>query len=66
MFRLDKNVISKGSFKEADDHRAYWLSKTPMERLQAAIYLQSIVFNFDPLSPPKMDKSYYTKRKRES
>ena len=57
--------MSKGSFRDADNHRAYWLSKTPMERLQAAIFLQSIVFNFDPHNPPRMDKTYYTKRKRE-
>ncbi len=65
MFRLDKTVFSKTSFQEADNRREYWLSKTPTERIHAAIYLQSIVFGFDPENPPRMDKTFFTKRKRE-
>lgn len=65
MFRLDKNVFAKVSHQQADDRRLYWLSKTPGERVQAAIYLQSIVFGFGPDNMPRMDKTEFGKRKWE-
>ena len=64
MFKFDKTAFAKVSFKEADHQKNYWLSKTPTERIQAAIYLQSIAYNFDPSNPPKMDKQFFYKRKR--
>lgn len=64
MYRLDRTAFTKQSFKESDNQRQYWLSKSPAERLSAAVYLQSVVFNFDPENPPRMDKSIVEKRQR--
>lgn len=65
MFRLDKTVFKKQSFKDSDSQLDYWLSKTPSERISAAIYLQSTSYGFDPEHPPLMDKTLFAKRKRD-
>ena len=65
MFKLDKTAFAKVSFKEADHQKDYWLSKTPTERIQAAMYLQSVAYGFDLANPPRMDKQFYYKRKRD-
>ena len=65
MDRLDKSSFKKQSFKEADSNRAYWMSKTPMERLIAAYHLSLRAYGYDPDNPPPMDKTYFTRRKRD-
>ena len=32
-FKMDRTVISKSSFEEADDHVTFYKNKTPLERL---------------------------------
>jgi hypothetical protein len=66
MFRLDKTAFKKQSFKESDNQRLYWLSKSPDERIAASIYLQSVADGFDVSNPPKMDKTFFSKRKHKS
>ena len=66
MFRCDKSVFAKVSYKQADNHRLFWLSKTPSERIQAAIYLQSVVFGFGADNMPRMDKTVFGKRRGEN
>ena len=66
MFRLDKSAFKKQSFSDADNNKTYWLSKPVDERLQAAIYLQSVVYGFDLSNLPRMDKSVFSKRKHDS
>jgi len=34
--KIDRKALSVGSVLEPSDEKAYWLSKTPQERLQAA------------------------------
>lgn len=65
MDRLDKTVFKKQTFKEADRNRAYWMSKTSMERLIAAHRLSLRAYGYDPDYPPRMDKTYFTRRKRD-
>ncbi len=65
MDRLDKTVFKKQSFKEADRNRAYWMSKTPIERLVAAHRLSLRAYGYDPDNPPKMDKSFFSRRARD-
>jgi hypothetical protein len=46
--RLDKTVFSTVSLEEADqDEAAFWLSKTPYERLEAQETLRQIFYGYD-------------------
>jgi hypothetical protein len=47
--RLDKTAFSVVSLEEADDDEvAFWLSKTPSERLDAWETLRQIFYSYDP------------------
>ncbi|GAB4581054.1 MAG: hypothetical protein Fur0022_37990 [Anaerolineales bacterium] len=47
--KLDKTAFSVVSIEEADnDEVAYWLSKTPYERLSALETLRQIFYGYDP------------------
>jgi hypothetical protein len=64
-FRLDRTAFRAVTFEEAEQTQAYWLTKTPAERFRAAMYLNSIAYNFDINNPPKMDKTVFSTRKHE-
>lgn len=64
MYRLDRTAFSIESFKTATDQRAYWLSKTPAERLAAAWYLICAAWNLDVRTPQRMDRTVFSMRKR--
>jgi hypothetical protein len=46
--KIDRKAFSVGSVLEPSDEKAYWLSKTPHERLQAAELMRQIVYGYDP------------------
>lgn len=46
-FRLDKTAFSVVSLDKADDDVAYWLTKTPQERLQALEFLRQTFYGYD-------------------
>jgi hypothetical protein len=46
--KVDRQALSVGSVLEPSDEKAYWLSKTPWERLQAAELMRQIVYGYDP------------------
>jgi hypothetical protein len=46
--KIDKNAFSAGSLLDPSDEKAYWLSKTPQERLQALELMRQIVYGYDP------------------
>ena len=48
--KLDRSKISVGSLHEESDEKAYWLSKTPLERLEALELYREIAFGYDPLT----------------
>lgn len=64
-FRLDKTAFKKVSHMDSGNDRTYWLSKTPMERFEAAWYLISQTYGFDLENPPPMDKRLFSARKHE-
>jgi hypothetical protein len=47
-FRLDRSAVSVGRLDEPSDEKAYWLSKTPSERLIALEYLRQVAYGYDP------------------
>jgi hypothetical protein len=46
--RLDKTAFSIDSLTAPSDEKAYWLSKTPAERLEALELMRQIVYGYDP------------------
>ncbi len=46
--KIDRKALSVGSVLEPSDEKAYWLSKTPQERLQAAELMRQIIYGYDP------------------
>jgi hypothetical protein len=64
MERLDKSVFKKQTLQEASNNRSFWMKKSPEERLVAAYRLSLRAYGYDPDHPPKMDKTYFRKRKR--
>lgn len=49
---------------EGQNQNAYWKDKSYAERLNAACYLISIAFNFDPQNPPPVDRTKFSCCKR--
>jgi hypothetical protein len=50
-FKFDKTVLSIGThaeLKAAD--RAFWLDKTPLERLEALELMRQLNYGYDPLT----------------
>jgi hypothetical protein len=65
-FRLDKTAFKINSFKEADKAMQDYSNCTIKERLQIAYYLTSVAYRFDMKNPPRMDKTLFSIKKRES
>jgi hypothetical protein len=47
---MNKTVLSITPLSEESDEKAYWLSKTPKERLAAVEMLRQIIYGYDPLT----------------
>ncbi|MCG2684224.1 MAG: hypothetical protein L6306_11500 [Planctomycetales bacterium] len=47
---MDKSVLSVTSLGDESDERAFWLSKTPRERLAAMEFLRAVNYGYDPAS----------------
>ncbi len=48
------------------NQNAYWNDKSFTERLEAAYYLISVAFDFDPSTPPKVDRTKFHCRKHST
>ncbi len=46
--RLDRTAFSVVSFFDESVDKAYWLSKTPAERLEAIELMRQIIYGYDP------------------
>ena len=60
-FRMDRTVVSKSSFLEADDHVTFYNDKTPLERLNYACDIINSIFDSTP--EKKVDKTIFSSRK---
>ena len=45
---IDRTAFSVVSLHDEPDDKAYWLSKTPAERMQAMEYMRQIAYGYDP------------------
>lgn len=58
---MDRTVVTKSSFEEADDHVAFYKDKTPLERLSYACDIIHSIFNSSPNQ--KVDRTVIASRK---
>jgi hypothetical protein len=49
-FRMDKSVLSVTSLFDEADEKAYWLSKTPHERLEVVELMRQINYGYNPIT----------------
>ena len=45
---VDRTAFSVASLADESDEKAYWLSRTPEERLEALEIMRQIVYGYDP------------------
>ena len=62
--KLDKKAFAIKTFAQANNNKAYFLKKTPKERLAAAWYLTCIEYGLDPNKEHRMDKTFFRMKKR--
>ena len=60
-YRMDRTIVSKSSFAEADDHVTFYKDKTPLQRLNYACDIINSIF--DSTSEKKVDRTIFSSRK---
>lgn len=60
-FRMNRSVVTKSTFDEADDHVTYYKNKTPLERLNHACFIINSIFNVTQFT--KIDRKVTFARK---
>jgi hypothetical protein len=64
--KMDRNYHWAGKFEDNEERiKEYWQNTTVQERLEAANYLNSIVYGYDVNNPPKMDRTVFSMKKRD-
>lgn len=58
---MNRRIVSKSSFEEADDHVTFYKDKTPLERLNYACDIINSIF--DSNSKKKVDRTIFSSRK---
>jgi len=46
--RVDRSIVTQGCALGDSDEKAFWLSRTPLDRLEAVELLREIAFGYDP------------------
>jgi hypothetical protein len=46
--KVDRSAFSVASLDDPSDDKAYWLSKTPQEKLEAVELMRQILYGYDP------------------
>ena len=49
-FHLDKSIVSLGDLGDDAEQKTYWLSKTPLERLEALESLRQNFYGYDAVA----------------
>lgn len=59
--KMNRSIVSKSSFKDADDHVSFYKDKTPLERLNFACDIINSIFDSNPKL--KVDRTVFSSRK---
>ncbi len=58
---MNRTVVSKSTFEEADDHVSFYEDKTPLERLHYACDIINSIYDTSP--EKKVDRTVFSARK---
>ena len=58
---MDRSIVSKSSYEDADDHTTFYKDKTPLERLNYACDIINSIFVSNPQM--KVDRTVFSSRK---
>jgi len=47
-FKMNRTIVNKSTFAEADDHTSFYSDKTPLERLNIACHIINTIYNSSP------------------
>jgi hypothetical protein len=47
-FKMDKSQFSVAKLTDPSNDLQYWLTKTPLERLEALEFLRQVAYGYDP------------------
>ncbi len=61
-FRLDRTAFHAGTHAETEAYHRAQQPETMADRLRAAMYLNSMAYNFDLNHPPRMDRTVFSCR----
>lgn len=64
-YSLDRTAFKAHTAQKADNHSAFYKSKSGKERLEIAGYLNSMAFNYPINDPPRMDKTFFRTKERD-
>lgn len=59
-YKLDRTAFRAMTFEQADTYQRDYSQESMEKRLEIALYLTSIAYNFDVNNPPRMDKSVFS------
>ena len=64
-YRMDKTAFSVAPLAEADDELGYWLTKSPLERLQAVEMIRQTLYGYTG-SAPRLQRVFTVAQRVES
>jgi hypothetical protein len=59
-FKLDRTAFKAHTLKEASSHADVYKKLSWQERLKIAAYLNSIAFNYNIGTPPRLDRTKFS------
>lgn len=63
-YKLDRTTFKMQTFEEAANDFEYWNTKSDKEKLSAAMYLNSVAFDFPLNNPPRLDRTFFRMTRR--
>jgi len=62
-YKFDRTAFQGMTVEEADNYQRDYRNYSVIQRLEIALYVTSIAYNFDINNPPRMDKTLFSKEK---
>lgn len=62
-YKFDRTAFQAMTVEEADSYQRDYRNYSVIQRLEIALYLTGIAYDFDINHPPKMDKTVFSKEK---
>ena len=64
--RLDRSAFKHQSAAEASNTVSYWRQQTDAFKLRSAYHISLRAYGYDPANEPRLDKTFFSVRKREA